>query len=148
MALNKAASLLIIDLINLNAAPKVFTAADIEFGTPEVMAAGYARNTAVALKPKGTSGKLSSATRVFYDRVNFADLQDGTPLSIVDGGFLTVEDLVDELNTEYGIVLTADDVDFDQDVSEGAYPRTIEIPALANSLGYLGSLDVVINQPA
>lgn len=145
MALNKPSAELLLDLINVNA-PVDFVAEDLEFGTPEPMAAGAARNTAIQLSPAGDSGKLSMPTRVYYNRVALSALQSGA-LGVEDQGFDNTVDLLDEINLAYDIELAADDI-VAEAIGAGAYPKAVTVKAAAGSLAFLGQLSVTINEPA
>lgn len=141
MALNKAANLLLIDLINKNA-KLTFVAADMTFGDPEVMPYDAPRNTKIKITPTATD-VLKEEQYVYYDRVNFANLQKGEVLVLADSGQNNTSALVAAINTAYGLALAAEDY-IAEAIPAGGTKRDVVFKAAELSKIYIGQLQIVL----
>lgn len=143
MSLNKPARQLLVDLINIGARI-TFAVEDMTFGAPEAMPYDAERNTKVKITPTATA-KLKEEQYIYYDRINFADLQKGQTLIIADAAQANTSALVAAIQTAYGIQLAAEDY-IAEAIPAGAagVTRGVVFKAAATSLIYFGQLQIAL----
>lgn len=145
MALNKASSSLVLDLINTsNSLDLSFQ--NISFETPVLLADDEdGKNTSLVVAAIDKQGYVGNVT-IKYNRVGFEELEakDNTLLEIpVDG---TMDDIVLALNSRYGLQLVIDNDIVEADLIDviGYEPALISLDAVLGSYGFHGTLNLDI----
>jgi hypothetical protein len=147
--LTKAPDQVIIDLINADNTPLALTAELVTFGVPNAAAGeNPTKNTELTVTAAEGSG-YSGSVVVTYNRVNLATIPTiaAAPAEFPLGNATTLKDLIPEFNAKYGVNLTDDDFvdapipEFTGGLNE---EHTIQLVAKADSLIYIGSVDIVV----
>lgn len=123
-----------------------FTTALFNFGVPA--ADGGAKNTKIVLTAAGGSG-YSGTRDIYYNRVDLATVPGNRGTTFQVGDAETLAELIPEINTLYGINLTAADYN---DVAIPAFPgeaphetQTINLVAKSGSIVWRGTLVLTLN---
>ncbi len=147
--LTKAPNQVIIDLINADNAPLALTPELVTFGLPTAATGeNPAKNTELTVSAAEGSG-YSGSVVITYNRVALGTIPTiaAAPAEFQLGNAQTLKDLIPEFNAKYGVNLTDDDyVDapipaFTGELNE---EHTVQLVAKADSLIYIGSVDIVI----
>lgn len=138
---NKPGPDLLLDMLN-DQLGSSFVLSEYTFSLPSVLADPDC-NTAVAAEI--VSGPLTGCkTTLRYNRLDLEQLLGSRNIEIIDNGaFLSVVDLLPEIASMYGIVLTASDV-LDNELTIDSYPVLVNLIALPESYLVLGSSTIKI----
>lgn len=100
------------------------------------------KNTQVTITAIAEEGYKGSVD-VTYDRLDIGTLfSDASITPTVEGdGFADAAALLSAINSQYGLNLSADDIQND-DLSAQTYPSTYTLTIAAGSLAYIGTVDV------
>lgn len=136
--INKTPQELIIEQINVeNNTSLVDT--DFIFSAPSVASLPFSSiNTKVTLTPKVTSGYVGTQD-IYYSRMDIVPILDNPNVEILITNEVNLSDLIGQINTKYGIRLTADDyIDAVLPVPNPATPDAIlTVPVQIKSTSYL-----------
>lgn len=122
------------------------TASQLYFSTPlAVDKQTFGGNTKI--KVTGLAGApVKGSAIVYYDRLNLADFANFqyTPIATPPGS--TLYENLDEIRQMTGMILTQDDVNDAVVINGGGSESTLTVAAKANSLGWIGSVDLTFLQ--
>lgn len=135
---------IVIDLIN-ESNTTTFGITDLTLGAPS---AGTTKNSQVDVTATETSGYIGTVT-VEYDRIDAAVVPGQESINFKKGAAVNVSDLIAEINTRYGINLTADDYTEAALPAEPAAGAKVDLAIVINpaSLVYTGTLALKLAGP-
>lgn len=131
-----------------------FKPADFSIGVPQTVTTGT-RNTSVVLTA-ATGGNYEGTDTVYYNRLQLAKFfpggttLDALPLVVIDklGDYASA---LSQLNTDFELLLSSDDVVLAKSVDQSgvpAYQERVTVKAKPTSLAYLGTFDILVKQRA
>lgn len=142
----KSANEILIDLINTTNSTALVPAS-VTFGPVAPTVSGN-KNTGVKITAVNGSG-YKGERDLTYDRVDIATVPGSRSTTFQKGDALKISDLIPEINTAYGLNLTADDyVDADLPVFAGTDPaevHTVNLVAKAGSYIFTGTLELTVD---
>lgn len=138
-------------LAHINAANSTtFTQADITFGLPTPTNGSWqgnttSKNTAIRITAAAGSA-FEGTTIVTYDRLKFDDLINIKGFKIKANEPSTTHDLIAGIKYYAGMILTVDDIEPTPMTKEANGTYTGILTAKATSLGWIGSLPIVVTK--
>lgn len=141
---NKPGPDLLVDMFNDQMGTN-FLVTDFTFGNPLTLT-NQSRNTAVVAEI-ATGPLTGSKTELQYNRLDLAMMIDSRSIEMPDtGAYVTVGDLLVDLNSTYGLELTTSDVE-DNELVIDSYPVLVNLIAKPTSYLVYGQGLVKIMEP-